>query len=239
MDKNSNTYIFIYAVLMVVIVAAVLSFIATKLKPFQDFNEEVQKKQDILKAIQVDTNAETALDLYDKYIVDSRVVNSEGKLLEGQNAFKTDLKKEISKPVPDRSLPIFVSAIDDGSTKLIIPLQGKGLWGPIWGYISLNDDMKTIYGASFDHKSETPGLGAEINTEKFQAQFLGKKILNDDQEFVSVKVVKGGAEEDNPYAVDAISGGTITSNGLEDMMYDCLEPYMNYFKQELTQGGGE
>ena len=224
---------------MVVIVAAVLSFIATKLKPFQDFNEEVQKKQDILKAIQVDTNAETALDLYDKYIVDSRVVNSEGKLLEGQNAFKTDLKKEISKPVPDRSLPIFVSAIDDGSTKLIIPLQGKGLWGPIWGYISLNDDMKTIYGASFDHKSETPGLGAEINTEKFQAQFLGKKILNDDQEFVSVKVVKGGAEEDNPYAVDAISGGTITSNGLEDMMYDCLEPYMNYFKQELTQGGGE
>ncbi|MDA3910043.1 MAG: NADH:ubiquinone reductase (Na(+)-transporting) subunit C [Bacteroidales bacterium] len=237
MDKNSNTYIFIYAVLMVVIVAAMLSFVATKLKPFQDFNEEVQKKQDILKAIQVDSNAKTAVDLYNKYIVGSRVVNSDGDLLEGQNAFKVDLKKEISKPVEDRSLPIFVSANDDGSTKLIIPLQGKGLWGPIWGYISLNDDMKTIYGASFDHKSETPGLGAEINTEKFQEQFLGKKILDENQEFVSVKVVKGGAENNNPHAVDAISGGTITSDGLEDMMFDCLKPYMNYFERVLTKGG--
>lgn len=222
---------------MVVIVAAMLSIVATKLKPFQDFNEEVQKKQDILKAIQVDSNAETAVDLYDKYIVESRVVNSDGDLLEGQNAFKVDLKKEISKSVEDRSLPIFVSANDDGSTKFIIPLQGKGLWGPIWGYISLNDDMKTIYGASFDHKSETPGLGAEINTEKFQKQFLGKKILDENQEFVSVKVVKGGVEDDNPHAVDAISGGTITSDALDDMMYDCLKPYMNYFERILKQGG--
>jgi Na+-transporting NADH:ubiquinone oxidoreductase subunit C len=237
MDKNSNTYIFIYAVLMVVIVAAVLSFIATKLKPFQDFNEEVQKKQDILKAIQVDSNAETAVDLYDKYIVDSRVVNSEGDLLEGEEAFEINLKKELDKPLEERHLPIFVSALDDGGTKLIIPLQGKGLWGPIWGYISLNNDMKTIYGASFDHKSETPGLGAEINTEKFQEQFLGKKIMNEDQEFVSVKVVKGGAEDDNPHAVDGVSGGTITSDALEDMMYDCLKPYMNYFERILKQGG--
>ncbi len=236
MNKNSNTYIFSYAVIMVVIVAALLSFVATKLKPFQDFNVEVQKKQDILKAIQVESNADNAVDLYEEYITGSHVVNEAGQVLDSVDAFTVDLKKEQAKPVSEWNLPVFVGKLDDGSTKFIIPLNGKGLWGPIWGYIALNDDMKTVFGASFDHKSETPGLGAEINTAAFQEQFVGKEIF-EAGEFTSVKVVKGGADDANPHAVDAISGGTITSHGLEKMLFNCLNPYLNYFKSEMTEGG--
>lgn len=237
MEKNSNTYIFIYAVLMVVLVAAALSFVATKLKPRQDFNVEVQKKQDILKALQIESNADNAIEKYDKYIVESFVVNDAGELMDSVKAFDVDLKKEQAKPLAEWNLPVFIGKLDDGSTKYIIPLYGKGLWGPIWGYIALNDDMNTIFGASFDHKSETPGLGAEINTPAFQKQFMEKKILNENQEFVSVKVVKGGASEDDIHGVDAISGGTITSHGLEKMVDVCLAPYLNYFKLQLTDGG--
>jgi Na+-transporting NADH:ubiquinone oxidoreductase subunit C len=223
---------------MVVIVAAGLSFVATKLKPFQDFNEEVQKKQDILKAIQIQSNADNAVELYDKYIIDSRVVNVTGTEVDGVDAFDVDLKKEHAKARDEWNLPVFVGQLDDGSLKYIIPLTGKGLWGPIWGYIALKEDMNSIYGASFDHKSETPGLGAEINTAAFQEQFLGKQILNQQNEFVSIKVVKGGAPDDDIHAVDAISGGTITSDALESMVYTCLEPYMNYFIS-LTNNEGK
>ncbi|HRW22050.1 MAG TPA: NADH:ubiquinone reductase (Na(+)-transporting) subunit C, partial [Bacteroidales bacterium] len=114
--------------------------------------------------------------------------------------------------------------------KYIIPLSGKGLWGPIWGYIALNEDMTTVFGATFSHKSETPGLGAEIETDWYQQKFSEKKIFDENGDFVSIKVVKGGAPPDNIHGVDAISGGTITSNGLEDMLFDCLklyEPYLN------------
>ncbi len=236
MNKNSNTYIFIYAVVMVVLVAATLSFVATKLKPFQDFNVEVQKKQDILKALQIESNADNAIEKYDKYIVETSVVNNAGEILEGTEAFKINLKQEKAKPEAERNYAVFVGKLDDGSTKYIIPLLGAGLWGPIWGYIALNDDMSTVYGASFDHKSETPGLGANIATLDFQAQFPGNKILNEQQEFVSIKVVKGGADKNDIHAVDAISGGTITSNGLEEMIEACLKPYMNYINKQLTEG---
>jgi Na+-transporting NADH:ubiquinone oxidoreductase subunit C len=169
--------------------------------------------------------------------VETRVVNQAGELVDSVDAFKVNLKKEQAKELSEWNLPIFVGKLEDGSTKYIIPLYGKGLWGPIWGYIALNDDMNTIYGASFDHKSETPGLGSEINTAPFMDQFKAKQIMNSDQEFVSVLVVKGGAQDGDPNAVDAISGGTITSKGLEKMVYTCMEPYMNYFKSQLTEGG--
>ncbi len=110
-------------------------------------------------------------------------------------------------------------------------MRGKGLWGPIWGYIALSEDFNAIYGANFDHKSETPGLGAEINEQWFQDMFKGKNIFNEQGKFVSVEVMKGGAPDDAAHAVDAISGGTITSNGLENMIMDCLAPYQAYFEK--------
>ena len=112
----------------------------------------------------------------------------------------------------------------------IIPLRGAGLWGPIWGYIALLSDMNTIYGANFDHQGETPGLGAEINTEKFQKPFIGKTIFDQSGLFTAVIIAKIGEKSDPAHTVDGISGGTITSKGLQKMLFDDLATYQEFFK---------
>ena len=145
-----------------------------------------------------------------------------------------NLNAEIRKPQEERDYPVFVYVNESGAKKYVVPVRGKGLWGPIWGYIALNDDLNTIYGAVFDHKGETPGLGAEINTEWFQEPFTGKTLFDENGEFVSIEVVKGGADPSDPHGVDAISGGTITSKALEEMILDCLTGYVKHFK-ELAQ----
>ena len=124
-------------------------------------------------------------------------------------------------------MPIYISE-NDGIKSYIIPLRGKGLWGPIWGYIAIKDDLNTVYGAVFDHKSETPGLGAEINRPFFQDPFIGKTIFEEGV-FTSILVIKGGADEGDNHAVDGISGGTITSDGVSDMLKERLEKYLPYF----------
>jgi Na+-transporting NADH:ubiquinone oxidoreductase subunit C len=236
MNTQGNTYTFIYAAIMVVVVAALLSFAAMSLKPMQDKNVEVEKKKNILSTVSIGLDADDQdnkmkyiEDLYAKYIVDSYIVNTKGEKVEG-DAFTVDLKKELDKPNDDRKLPVFVSE-KDGNKNVILPLRGKGLWGPVWGYVALAADYNTIVGASFDHKSETPGLGAEINTTPFEQQFVGKKLFNEQNEFVSVSIVKGGAPAGDVHGVDAISGGTITSVGVDDMLKDCLGNYVTYFKQ--------
>ena len=108
-------------------------------------------------------------------------------------------------------------------------MVGTGLWGPVWGFVSFDSDYVTIYGASFSHKKESPGLGAEINTDLFEEPLEGQKIINKDGVFVSIKVKKGGAEEGNLHQVDAITGGTITSDGVSDMLYKTLDVYNSYF----------
>ncbi|MCZ2316699.1 MAG: NADH:ubiquinone reductase (Na(+)-transporting) subunit C, partial [Bacteroidales bacterium] len=118
---------------------------------------------------------------------------------------------------------------DNGTRKYIIPLHGKGLWGPLWGYLALDDDFSTIYGAVFDHISETPGLGAEITTLFFSDPFRGKSLYHGDQ-FVSISVLKQGRSQNNPNAVDGISGGTLTSRGVENMIRESLKPYLPFLK---------
>lgn len=227
MKHFSNRYIFIFSALMVIVVATLLSLAATLLQPAQARNLELEKKRNMLESINIRTTRETTEGLYDKYISDGFVINSRGVKVEGVEAFNVVLKNELKKPVEQQSLPVFTATPDDGEKVIIIPVEGKGLWGPIYGYVSLKSDMNTIYGVNFDHKGETPGLGAEINTSVFESQFLGKKLFDNDK-FISVKVLKGGASEDDIHGVDAISGGTITSKGLEDMIYDCLEKYNDY-----------
>ena len=124
-----------------------------------------------------------------------------------------------------QQLPLFICTLDDGTRKYIIPLEGKGLWGPLRGYLALNDDFRTIYGAVFDHDSETPGLGAEITTSFFSDPFRGKSLYSGDQ-FVSISVLKQGRSHNNPNAVDGISGGTLTSRGVENMIRESLKPYI-------------
>ncbi|HAN17606.1 MAG: NADH:ubiquinone reductase (Na(+)-transporting) subunit C [Bacteroidetes bacterium GWC2_33_15] len=230
MKSFSNTYIFLFSSGLVILVAALLSIAAIVLQPFQKKNVEINNKQNILTSVNIETTAKTAEELFSKYIIESYVISPSGLKKEGIDAFTIDMKKELAKPVEERNLPIFVSSIDN-ETQYIIPVYGKGLWGPIWGYVSLNSDLSTIYGANFAHKGETPGLGAEIDKKEFQAQFIGKQIFNESGLFVSVSVLKGGtADPYSKYEVDGISGGTITSKGVDAMLKDCLSSYESYFK---------
>ncbi len=154
-----------------------------------------------------------------------------------RRAFDIDLKLEMKKAEEGGSmeLPVYRAALN-GDTLTIFPMQGKGLWGPVWGYISLRSDMNTIAGAVFDHKSETPGLGAEISGPEFQKQFVGKQLFDKTRTFVSVKIVKGGVKGSKTpeiNGVDAISGGTITSNGTSLMIENCLKLYVPYINKNV------
>lgn len=227
MKHFSNRYIFIFSSVMVIAVATLLSLAATLLQPAQERNLEIEKKRNMLESINVASTRENTADLYEKYIKEGFVINAKGEPVEGVDAFRVVLKNEQKKPPGDQYLPVFRAVPEDGEKVIIFPVEGKGLWGPIYGYISLRSDMNTIYGVNFDHKGETPGLGAEINTSAFESQFHGKKLY-DSQNFISVQVVKGGARENDIHGVDAISGGTITSKGLEKMIYDCMVKYNDY-----------
>ncbi|WP_234572828.1 NADH:ubiquinone reductase (Na(+)-transporting) subunit C [Rhodohalobacter sp. 614A] len=226
MDVNKNSYTFMFAAIMVIVVAALLSFAATTLKPYQDENERLEKMQSILSSIKVEVSREEAAELYPEYIVQELVVsNHEEK--PGIEAFNVDLTKEVRKSNIEREAPLYI-AEKEGQRFFVIPIRGTGLWGPIWGYISLQEDVSTLYGAVFDHQGETPGLGAEIATAAFETQFEGKEILDDSGNLIGIDVRKGDAS--TQYQVDGISGGTITSEGVEAMILDCLESYIPFLK---------
>lgn len=239
MRSFSNTYIFVFSTVMVMLVATLLSFVAEQLKPFQEKNVEIEKKLDILRSVGIARDIDEVKDknayveeAFDKNITQSFAVDGAGALKEDVDAFRINLKAELAKGPEEQNLPVYVY-VDEGGTEIyIVPMLGKGLWGPIWGYISMEEDMSTIYGAIFAHAKETPGLGAEINTDWYQAQYQGKKLFDDAGQFTSVRVVKGGADPSDPHAVDAISGGTITSVALQEMMEECLGNYETYFKNK-------
>ena len=234
MDRQGNKYTFLYASVMVIVVATVLAFISEALTPIQKKNEEEAKMIDILRSVNIESTTADVAEKYNKYIGNKVfIVNYEGERQEtdAQTAFNIDLSKEVRKPLSDRQYPVYECHLDEGEIKYILPVRGKGLWGPIWGYIALNEDKNTIYGTTFDHKGETPGLGAEIANQAFQQQFVGKTIFNEGGELVSIDVVKGGAPDDAPHGVDAISGGTITSQGVENMLMDYFSGYEAFLKK--------
>ncbi len=241
----TNGYIFRYAAIMVIIAAALLSTAAMLLKPFQERNIAIDKMGGILTSAKIpDVDASNAMSLFNKYVKEEIVINENGDVVESYTdgrmedgkAFKIDMKKELYKKSQGEpyELPLYV--IEEGGKKLyIIPLRGIGLWGPIWGNMALSDDFNSIIGVTFAHKGETPGLGAEITTDIFTKQFIGKKIFNDQNEFMSIMVVKGGAEKlpenQRIHGVDAITGGTITCNGVNDMIKDILDSYLPYLQK--------
>ncbi len=236
--NRSNLYTFMYASVMVIIVAALLSLAATGLKPLQDKNEEIAKKLDILNTVglgmevgEADSKNVYVEAEFDKFITESFVVNAKGERVDGIDAFTINLTKENAKEVDKRTLPVYVCTHENGAQNYIFPVLGKGLWGPIWGYVALNDDFVSIAGVVFDHKGETPGLGAEINTPPFQDQFIDKKIFDSSGKFVSIQVNKIGIPVTES-SVDAITGGTITSKSLEEMLYDCLSVYESFINKQ-------
>lgn len=227
MNKQSNVYTTIYIIILVVLVGTALALTSLSLKDRQQANSDNDKRKQILASINVTAGSpEAVITEFDKYITGQLVVNENGDSI-GDNAFGVDIANQSKVAPADRQLPIYICDIDN-SRKYIIPLYGAGLWGPIWGYISLNDDCSTVYGAFFDHQGETPGLGAEITKDDFRNQFSGKTIFKGDN-FLPIAVVKTGqvpgGQEDY---VNGISGGTITSKGVGAMLDNCLSPYRNY-----------
>jgi Na+-transporting NADH:ubiquinone oxidoreductase subunit C len=212
---------------MVILVAAILSVAAINLKPFQAKNIEIEKKQNILASVNIEVTAAEAEKVYAERIVNSYIINVEGDKMEG-DAFDVNLQRERLVPLEQRRFTVFECEIE-GSKKYIFPLRGSGLWGPIWGYVALDEDLNTIYGASFDHAGETPGLGAEISTKSFEQPFQGKKIFDENGKLVSITVAKSNETAPVAHKVDAISGGTITSKGLQDMLYNDFNNYKAFF----------
>ncbi|MCG8697837.1 MAG: NADH:ubiquinone reductase (Na(+)-transporting) subunit C [Bacteroidales bacterium] len=276
MKNYSNGYIFRFAAIMVIFVAAILAVVAKSLSPRQQQNVKTELMKNILSSAHIESGKNEVEELFNANIVESFTIDSDGdkteeavfdvnlieqvayidainKLEESMkekrvspfkkfisNIFKPKeknvdaVRKEIDAVKAKRRLPVYVCK-KDGEMIYILPIRGKGLWGPVWGYVALEDDFNTVYGAVFDHKSETPGLGAEINTSWFEANFNGKKLFENGQ-FVSIMVEKGGKTDENVHAVDAISGGTITSKGVEAMLYDCIKGYIPFFeKNKITR----
>lgn len=238
MHKDSNKATFLFSSGLVVFIAILLSVAAISLAPYQAKNIRTEKMKNILTSISVHAETGEAEQFFNQYITKQIVLNNKGEEVTGNvTAFDIDLKKELDKikigKTDEQLYPLFICN-KGGKSFYIIPVLGKGLWGPIWGYVSLEGDMNTIYGASFGHKSETPGLGAEIETEKFQQQFIGKKIFDESGNFVSVTVIKGGASPTDLHGVDAISGATITSNGVTEMFRRTFDNYIPYFKNKRS-----
>lgn len=202
MKKFSNTYIFLYITALVTVIAVVLTLVSTGLKPRRDRNKEAEKCQQILRAAGHDIDRSKAVDAFSNLAV----------------------------PLTDDGRQYQIVCAD-GTKGIAIRLDGKGLWGPIWGYAVLSEDGKTVKGVCFDHKSETPGLGAKITDEAFMKSFEGKKLYDKDGNYVSVRVLKPGtsAEIAEENRVDAISGATITSRGVDQMMKEELVLEINHF----------
>lgn len=232
---HSNRYTFMYAIGLSILTAVVLVLTSEQLKPMQEANVALDTKKNILQSVLVyETDGKVIEDIYGKS-VQELVIDSEGNTIEGIDAKSVAMKNQVKLDPSKRQMPLYIYTKEDGSKAYVVPLYGIGLWGPIWGYISVEDDFNTVYGAYFDHKTETPGLGAEISEKAFQDQFKNKKMM-DGNNFISVNVEKTSAKTDfgDDYRVDAISGGTITSNGVDNMIENCLEPYLTYFEKIKT-----
>ena len=232
---HNNRYTFLYAIGMSIITAVILAFTAESLKPLQEENLALDAKSNILKSVLINTDNKEEIEKTYSSNVEELVVNANGEVLEGVSPAEVDLKKEVAKAPEDRQLPLYIYKGE--KTFYVVPMRGVGLWGPIWGFISLENDFNTVHGAFFDHKGETPGLGAEIAEKPFQEQFEGKEIYDDQNNFVSVNVLKASEKSplDAENRVDAISGGTITSNGTDEMLKNCIEPYLTYFEKIKKQ----
>ncbi len=230
MNKQSNVYTIIYIIVLVVLVGTALAFTAISLKPLQQANADADKMRQILASVSVEATGSDVIKAYDEYIKSTFVVDENGNRVEGADAFAVDVAKQSKEAASDRLLPVYECTLADGSVKYILPMYGAGLWGPIWGYVSVDADGTTIYGAYFAHQGETPGLGAEIEKPAFSSQFSGKRLIKNGS-FVPVAVVKAGqAPAGDADYVDGISGGTITSKGVGAMIDNCLKPYSAFLE---------
>ncbi|ARV07424.1 Na(+)-translocating NADH-quinone reductase subunit C [Polaribacter sp. SA4-10] len=239
---DSNSYTMIFAIIMVLVVGSLLAFMASSLKPNIDENKRIEKQQNILYAMGINENEGTSANFvstdvagaeFAKYIKKQLVIQGD-KVTENDNAYLIEVKKEqtSAKAGNQRRLPLFVGE-KDGKTFYVAPIRGKGLWDAIWGYVALDENM-IVLGAYFDHKGETPGLGANIKQRYFMDDFIGEHLMSDTGVFKGITVAKGNNDPKNEdktdYEVDAIAGATITGDGVSAMIKKDLAMYVPYFK---------
>ena len=224
MNTNSNAYTIGYASIMVIIVAFLLAFISSSLKEKQTENVKLDTKKQILSALNI-TDGDVATNWEQ---VTDFVLNADGSLAEYTDEFKTNY-------ADTTELHVFECTLN-GEKKYVFPVRGAGLWGPIWGYVALNSDKNTVFGTYFGHEGETPGLGAEITKPIFTEQFKGKTVTRDGN--VVLSVVKNGKVSDSSCEVDGISGGTITSKGVDEMLKTCLKRYSSFLSSATDATSG-
>lgn len=238
MNRDSNNYVVIFVLVLTSIVAVALAGFREATKTQSAINEDIFNKRAILLAVEdylgegIKVNGLSdaqVLDIFNSQI-EQVAVDAAGAPVDGIKAESIDMARERKKAQGDRTFPVFIFK-QDSEQYYILSVRGKGLWDEIWGNVALKSDLNTIAGVAFDHKGETPGLGAEIkDNPSFPNQFKGKEIFRDG-EYVSVYVRKGGAR-DKTHEVDGISGATVTADGVSDMMYDGIANYMPYLKSE-------
>ncbi|MBC3757297.1 Na(+)-translocating NADH-quinone reductase subunit C [Hyunsoonleella sp. SJ7] len=259
-DTDKNSYTILFAIGMVIVVGALLAFTASSLKPTITENERIEKQQNILYAMGINENDESsanfvatadAPELFQKNVVEQWVLESQdGELTKqmsreeymkannGQEPYLINIKKQKSnaKDGGVRKLPLFVGKDKNGNKVYVAPIYGKGLWDAIWGYVAMDDKM-VVKGAYFDHKGETPGLGANIKQRFFMDDFIGEHLLSEDGAFKGITVAKGNADPKNENKtdneVDAIAGATITGDGVTAMIKSDLKLYKPYFDNLL------
>ncbi len=223
LNTNSNAYTVIYAAVMVIIVAFLLAFVSSALRNTQEANVENDTKGQILTALrmdkgQVDVQRTFSQKVQDMLYEDGQLVPYEGKFL---TSYGTEIK--------NGRLHVFVATTDDG-LKYVLPVTGRGLWGGLWGYIALDDDLRTVYGAYFYHESETAGLGARIGEAEFRDSFRGKQIKAEGEEGIALTVVKHGTVKDEAHEVDGVTGATLTSKGVAAMVEEGLGQYAAFLE---------
>ena len=242
MNTEKNSYTVIFAIVMVIVVGSILAYLASGLRPRIDENERFEKQQNILYAMGVNENTpdsgvnriptNVVEEEFSKYVKEQYVFVN-GKLQEDNEAFLVDMKKQLSnlKNGGEARLPVFIGE-KDGKKAYILPMYGKGLWDAIWGFMSVDENL-VVQGVYFDHKAETPGLGANIKMRFFMDDFIGEALM-DGNSYTGIAVAKGNNDPLNndkeDHEVDALAGATITGNGVSAMIKETLKVYKPYLE---------
>ena len=243
--QQSNTYVIIFSAVLTIILGGLLSLANQGLKPMQQRSIELDTKKKILGSVTEikGKKGEALLDFY-KETITSSVIDIEGNVVEKNEkgepiiAENVNIVKNFKKPAEEREYPVYIyhaAGKPEAVEAYILPVIGKGLWGPIYGFVALDTDLNTIKGVALDHDKETPGLGARITSPDVQARYAGKKIFDATGNLISVSMLKG--ENNSPQAlddhhIDGMSGATITAYGVNEMLIDYLGHYKKFIEKK-------
>lgn len=247
--QQSNRYIILFSLSLTVILALLLAGVSQGLGPLQKKAQDLDTKKQILGAIP--SEKEGLGDMEDEQIlaryaevISSVVADAQGNLVDVNAkgapmvAEEVNIEKNYKKPIEDRDFPVFKYSFN-GEEAYILPVYGAGLWDAIWGFVAVNPDLKSVRGISFDHKGETPGLGARITSDDVQARYQGKSLYDDNGQYVAITMVKGEKTPEDrlgPNKVDGLAGATLTANGVNDMLLNYISYYQKYFDKHVRGG---